>query len=73
MEPFIKHTGITAPLERVNVDTDAIIFVWFGLLKPLGMSPAEELVTKTVYKPCQKTPGPTKSRRQICFLESRMH
>jgi 3-isopropylmalate/(R)-2-methylmalate dehydratase small subunit len=25
MEPFIKHTGIAAPLDRVNVDTDAII------------------------------------------------
>ena len=22
----------------------AIIFIWFGILKPLGMSPAEELV-----------------------------
>lgn len=27
----------------------AIIFIWFGLLKPLGLSPAEELVAKTVY------------------------
>ena len=27
----------------------AIIFIWFGLLKPFGMSPAEELVKKTVY------------------------
>lgn len=25
MEPFTKHTGTAAPLERVNVDTDAII------------------------------------------------
>jgi len=25
MEKFIKHTGIVAPLDRVNVDTDAII------------------------------------------------
>ncbi len=25
MEPFTKHTGIVAPLDRVNVDTDAII------------------------------------------------
>jgi 3-isopropylmalate/(R)-2-methylmalate dehydratase small subunit len=25
MEPFVKHTGIVAPLDRVNVDTDAII------------------------------------------------
>lgn len=27
----------------------AVIFIWFGILKPLGMSPAEELVKKTVY------------------------
>lgn len=25
MQPFIKHTGIAVPLDRVNVDTDAII------------------------------------------------
>jgi len=25
------------------------IFIWFGLLKPLGISPAEELVSRTVY------------------------
>lgn len=27
----------------------ALIFIWFGLLKPLGMSPEEELITRTVY------------------------
>ena len=27
----------------------AIIFIWFGLLKPLGMSPEEELIKNTVY------------------------
>lgn len=27
----------------------AAIFIWFGLLKPLGMSPAADLVSKTVY------------------------
>jgi uncharacterized membrane protein YkgB len=27
----------------------AIIFIWFGLLKPLGHSPAAELVERTVY------------------------
>ena len=26
-----------------------IVFIWFGALKPLGMSPAEELVRNTVY------------------------
>ncbi|MDT8717922.1 3-isopropylmalate dehydratase small subunit [Clostridium sp. 19966] len=25
MEPFVKHIGVVAPLDRVNVDTDAII------------------------------------------------
>lgn len=25
------------------------IFIWLGLLKPLGMSPAEELISQTVY------------------------
>jgi len=25
MNPFITHTGIVAPLDRANVDTDAII------------------------------------------------
>ena len=27
----------------------AVIFIWFGLLKPLGMSPEEELIKNTVY------------------------
>ena len=27
----------------------AVIFIWFGALKPLGMSPAEALAAKTVY------------------------
>ena len=26
-----------------------IIFIWFGILKPLGLSPAAELVRNTVY------------------------
>ena len=25
MEPFTKHTGIVAPLDRLNVDTDQVI------------------------------------------------
>jgi uncharacterized membrane protein YkgB len=25
-----------------------LVFIWFGLLKPLGLSPAEELVKRTV-------------------------
>ena len=28
---------------------DAMIFIWFGLLKPFGISPAQELVENTVY------------------------
>lgn len=31
---------------RYSVGT---IFIWFGLLKPLGMSPAQDLVENTVY------------------------
>ncbi|MFN0132281.1 MAG: hypothetical protein ACKVW3_07105 [Phycisphaerales bacterium] len=27
----------------------AIVFIWFGLLKPLGASPASDLVERTVY------------------------
>lgn len=27
----------------------ATIFIWFGLLKPFGVSPAQELVSRTVY------------------------
>ncbi|MFB6249868.1 MAG: hypothetical protein ABEL97_15005 [Salinibacter sp.] len=27
----------------------ALVFIWFGLLKPLGMSPAADLVRRTVY------------------------
>ncbi len=27
----------------------AIVFIWFGLLKPFGLSPAEELIKNTVY------------------------
>lgn len=27
----------------------ALVFIWFGVLKPLGFSPATDLVTSTVY------------------------
>jgi len=27
----------------------AVVFIWFGLLKPLGISPAQQLVERTVY------------------------
>jgi uncharacterized membrane protein YkgB len=34
------------PLLRLSL---GLVFIWFGLLKPLGMSPAESLVRNTVY------------------------
>lgn len=34
------------PLMRISI---SVIFIWFGLLKPLGMSPEEELIRNTVY------------------------
>jgi uncharacterized membrane protein YkgB len=33
-------------LLRVSLGT---VFIWFGALKPLGLSPAQELVERTVY------------------------
>ena len=41
---FAKQHGIT--FLRFSL---AIVFIWFGILKPLGLSPASELVAKTVY------------------------
>lgn len=35
----------STPAIRVSL---GLIFIWFGLLKPLGLSPAEPLVTATV-------------------------
>lgn len=29
--------------------TLGIVFIWFGILKPYGLSPAQELVSRTVY------------------------
>jgi uncharacterized membrane protein YkgB len=40
---FMRRWGIAAL--RYSL---AVIFIWFGLLKPLGLSPASELVMKTV-------------------------
>jgi uncharacterized membrane protein YkgB len=37
---------IGLPFLRIGI---GIIFIWFGLLKPLGLSPAAELLAKTVY------------------------
>ncbi|MEX0771622.1 MAG: hypothetical protein WEB89_09645 [Balneolales bacterium] len=40
---FMNSWGISAL--RLSL---AVIFVWFGILKPLGLSPASELVISTV-------------------------
>lgn len=37
---------ISLPVLRVSL---GIIFIWFGALKPLGNSPANDVITKTVY------------------------
>jgi len=37
---------IGLPFLRLGI---GIVFIWFGLLKPLGLSPAAELLAKTVY------------------------
>ncbi|NQV91587.1 hypothetical protein HQ489_03870 [Candidatus Woesearchaeota archaeon] len=41
---LMKTYGL--PILRYSL---AIIFIWFGLLKPLGLSPAGKLVANTVY------------------------
>ena len=41
---FMQKWGIT--LLRYSL---GIIYIWFGILKPLGLSPAQELVENTVY------------------------
>ena len=40
---FMAHWGITAL--RISL---GVIFIWFGILKPLGLSPAAPLVLATV-------------------------
>lgn len=41
---LLKKIGL--PVLRYSL---GILFIWFGILKPLGVSPAQELVTRTVY------------------------
>lgn len=41
---WMNRWGLT--LLRVSL---GIVFIWFGALKPLGLSPAAELVARTVY------------------------
>ncbi len=40
---FMRRWGV--PALRISL---GVIFIWFGLLKPLGLSPAEPLVRATV-------------------------
>ncbi len=40
----LKRWGL--PALRYSV---AIVFIWFGILKPMGLSPAADLVAATVY------------------------
>lgn len=41
---FMNKVGV--PILRYSL---AIIFIWFGILKPWGLSPAQTLVERTVY------------------------
>ena len=41
---FMSRWGVT--LLRYSI---GIIYIWFGILKPFGLSPAQELVENTVY------------------------
>ncbi len=40
----MRHLG--APIARVGL---AVVLIWFGVLKPLGLSPAADLVARTIY------------------------
>ena len=48
IDNFISSTMNTYGIRflRYSVGT---IFIWFGFLKPLGISPAQDLVVNTVY------------------------
>lgn len=37
---------ISLPVLRVSL---GVVFIWFGALKPLGSSPANDVITKTIY------------------------
>lgn len=45
--------AISARMERLGIPllrwSLGIVFIWFGALKPFGMSPAQDLVANTVY------------------------
>ena len=58
---FMSRWGIT--LLRYSI---GIIYIWFGILKPFGLSPAQELVENTVY--WFSNPSDPFLRYQIVFL-----
>jgi hypothetical protein len=41
-----KLKDIGPPILRYSL---AIVFIWFGALKPLSLSPAQDLVANTIY------------------------
>jgi len=47
------HHLLTSSLEKYGIDMMrialAIVFIWFGALKMVGMSPAQLLIEKTIY------------------------
>ena len=42
--PFLRRWGV--PTLRISL---AVVFIWFGALKVLGVSPVVDLVASTVY------------------------
>lgn len=50
---YAIHAGISNKLEKYGIDLVrialAIVFIWFGALKIVGMSPAQALVEKTIF------------------------
>jgi len=41
-----RLNGWSLPVLRVSL---GVVFIWFGALKPFGDSPANEVITKTIY------------------------
>ena len=49
MSIFIFDIFVVTSGQKAKSFSIGLIFVWFGFLKPFGISPAQELVTNTVY------------------------
>lgn len=55
MHRFLSEMSLSLSKKMATYGTDllrvalSIVFVWFGTLKVLGMSPAQELVEKTIF------------------------